>query len=443
MKILHTRLFFVFILLATYCQDSSAQWSFLGLGDKRIETLRLYRDTLYAAASDGIYRKAIATADTLWTPVGLQSERTKTFLILNDSTFIAANIITGMNGDTTSLFKSTDRGTHWYPFQNGFGGGGPYNQVEALEGGSNELFAAGGGMAVAKSTNAGMSWQVVYGAWKTMTMGTHFVTIDTVRSNIVWAGGESGVFQPFLWRSATFGETWQQCPVADGSDNACYSMALDVSDSNIAYVGMEGLVRKTIDAGSTWFTVLTPGEHPYFYGLAMSRDSILYAAGAINTPPPQRMSFYKSSDAGASWDTVVENNVAIAGILCLLTQSDKGSTTLFFGTIANGVFSYTDLAAGLHESTGKSKPYLFSLRQNYPNPFNPTTTISFQIQSKSYVSLKVFDVLGKEVTTLVAEELQPGSYTRQWNAGDLPSGVYFCRFQSGLFTQTKKLLFIK
>jgi hypothetical protein len=85
----------------------------------------------------------------------------------------------------------------------------------------------------------------------------------------------------------------------------------------------------------------------------------------------------------------------------------------------------------------------FVLSQNYPNPFNPITTISFDLSSRLLVSLKVFDLLGKEVSSLVSEELNAGSYTRQWNAADIPSGVYFYRLQAGNFNETKKLMLLK
>jgi hypothetical protein len=88
-------------------------------------------------------------------------------------------------------------------------------------------------------------------------------------------------------------------------------------------------------------------------------------------------------------------------------------------------------------------PEHFSLSQNYPNPFNPVTTIQFSLPSKSFASLKIFDVLGKEVTILISEELPAGEYSRQWNGAGLPSGVYFYRLQSGSFVQTKKLVLLK
>jgi hypothetical protein len=88
-------------------------------------------------------------------------------------------------------------------------------------------------------------------------------------------------------------------------------------------------------------------------------------------------------------------------------------------------------------------PTEYALYQNYPNPFNPATTISFSLPSKSFVSLKVYDALGREVSTILNEELSAGTYSKQWNAADLPSGVYFYCLQTGSFTETKKLVLLK
>jgi hypothetical protein len=88
-------------------------------------------------------------------------------------------------------------------------------------------------------------------------------------------------------------------------------------------------------------------------------------------------------------------------------------------------------------------PTPFSLVQNYPNPFNLSTTFSFNLPSHSFVSLKLYDVLGSEVAAIVSEEMPAGSYSRQWNATSLSSGVYFFRLQSGSFTETKKFVLLK
>jgi hypothetical protein len=95
-------------------------------------------------------------------------------------------------------------------------------------------------------------------------------------------------------------------------------------------------------------------------------------------------------------------------------------------------------------------PKTTALMQSYPNPFNPTTVINFQLSDHSYTNLKIFDIIGREVTTLVSETLPAGTYTRQWNASGMSSGIYFYRLQvypnvvgAGSFTETKKLVLLK
>jgi polyhydroxybutyrate depolymerase len=93
--------------------------------------------------------------------------------------------------------------------------------------------------------------------------------------------------------------------------------------------------------------------------------------------------------------------------------------------------------------------YSFELYQNYPNPFNPNTTINFSIPKSSFVALKIYDVLGSEIVTLVNEEKPVGSYEIEWNASALPSGIYFYRLQvyapgrAGSFFETKKMILLK
>jgi hypothetical protein len=85
----------------------------------------------------------------------------------------------------------------------------------------------------------------------------------------------------------------------------------------------------------------------------------------------------------------------------------------------------------------------FTLEQNYPNPFNPTTNFRFTIAHSELVSLKVFDLLGREVTTIVNEPLTPGDYLKQWNASNIATGIYFYRLKTDSFTKTKKLILLR
>ena len=100
----------------------------------------------------------------------------------------------------------------------------------------------------------------------------------------------------------------------------------------------------------------------------------------------------------------------------------------------SGVTSVTDPNTSLKD---------YRLEQNYPNPFNPSTNLEFGISDLEFVSLKVFDISGKEVSSLVNEVLKPGNYKYRFDAIDLPSGTYFYRLSAGDFTETKSMILIK
>ncbi len=115
--------------------------------------------------------------------------------------------------------------------------------------------------------------------------------------------------------------------------------------------------------------------------------------------------------------------------------SSPNDFTLFMrakGTSTTGIFEISNQI-----------PSNITLFQNYPNPFNPVTKISFGIPQKTFISLKVFDILGREIEQLVNEELMPGKYTYQWNADRLASGIYWYILQTDNYKETKKLILIK
>ncbi len=95
------------------------------------------------------------------------------------------------------------------------------------------------------------------------------------------------------------------------------------------------------------------------------------------------------------------------------------------------------------EQSSLTVPGEFQLQQNYPNPFNPTTTIEFALPKQSNVTLKLFDILGREVATLVDDELESGVHKINFDAQDLASGIYFYRIHAEGFLKTKKLMLLK
>ena len=141
-----------------------------------------------------------------------------------------------------------------------------------------------------------------------------------------------------------------------------------------------------------------------------------------------------STDNGTNWFPV--NTGLARNVISIIISGNN----LFAGT-DGGVWKHplSEMITSV-DVLSSALPKHFNLGQNYPNPFNPVTTISFELPSKSFVSLKVFNGLGTEVASLVSEELSAANYTQKWNAGGLPSGVYFYRFEAENYSATTKLL---
>ncbi len=133
---------------------------------------------------------------------------------------------------------------------------------------------------------------------------------------------------------------------------------------------------------------------------------------------------------------------------CVVNGGPTGQNSNYIGI---------DAASIVRNPTGISVnseiiPSYYSLKQNYPNPFNPSTKINFSVPLFSHggvprmdrvVSLKIYDILGKEIAVLINKELKPGSYEATWNASNYPSGVYFYKLESAQFSDVKKMLLIK
>ena len=120
---------------------------------------------------------------------------------------------------------------------------------------------------------------------------------------------------------------------------------------------------------------------------------------------------------------------------------DNMGNTLYFTASVVGI-DYQLTTTGVALTNGHV-PSNFFLEQNYPNPFNPRTVISYQLAVNSIVTLRVYDMLGREVETLVNSGQEAGYHNVAFNGADLPSGVYLYRLQAGSFRETKKLLLLK
>jgi Secretion system C-terminal sorting domain len=336
----------------------------------------------------------------------------------------------------SGVYLSTNSGTSWTKVDSGLTN---YTVTSLIVSGNN-LFAGtfGGGLdfvgaierwpLVFLSTNNGKSWsEADSGLPMTPMAGTFGITFAVSGANLYAAteGWDLGVYL-----STNNGANWTQIQHGMTDTNIT---ALAVLDSNLFVGTYYGLFLST-NRGTSWTQVNTGlGVGTSISALAVS-DTRLFAA-------IEGSALILSYDNGASWYLIDTDMVDSRGLRddspCLAVSG----TYLFAGAynVWRRPLSEMDKVNNL-----KSKKLdEYSLYQNYPNPFNPVTTISFSIQTRSFTSLKIFDITGKEVATIVSEELPAGTYSRQWDATKMSSGVYFYRLQTGSYRSTKKLIVLK
>lgn len=346
------------------------------------------------------------------------------------------------------VFLSTNNGTSWSAINSGV----TNSTVFALAVRATNLFAGTWG-GVFLSTNNGASWTTAnvgltnfhvkcFAQYDTLiftgTWGGVFLSTDNGTSwtaantgltyegyvvNALAVGGTNlfaGISSGNIFLSSNKGTNWTKTGLDQGGVNA-----LATSGPNLfAGTAFSGVFLSTND-GTSWTEVNTGLTDARVQALATSGTSIFVGTYS---------GVFLSTNIGTSWTAV---NTGMKDTVMSLAVI---GTNLFAGTYGGWVWrrplsemitSVETLSTAIHT--------LFSLGQNYPNPFNPSTTISFHLPSESFVSLKVYDLLGREVSVLLLEELSPGRYAREWNARELPSGVYFYRLQAGDFMETKKL----
>ncbi len=259
-----------------------------------------------------------------------------------------------------------------------------------------------------RSTNSGVSWT---GGLTRLTNDSGAslnpsaaMSGDTVF--VTWMDNRYGsIYQIFLKKSENGGAAWQADHKLTNSTEYCQYPNIAVSGTNVHLVwyrddnGLEIFYLKGIYSGNSWqqITKLTTEE-------GSSQDPTIAVSGTgvhviwVDRRNANKEIYYKRNPTG--------NTI--------------GVTTL--STIVPG-------------------EYL--LRQNYPNPFNPVTKIRFDVPSSEDVVIKIFDMLGREITTLVNEQLHPGTYETEWDAANYPSGIYFYRLITSQFNLTRKMVLTK
>jgi len=199
-------------------------------------------------------------------------------------------------------------------------------------------------------------------------------------------------------------------------------------------VGVNGSILLTTDGSTTWQEIPS-GVFENLWSVHFIDYDNGWIAGDVGT-------VLRTRDGGFTWEkqfSGVASNTLTS--VCFIDTMNGWVTgeggTIIYTTDGGGIVSVetNELSSTLPES--------FLLLQNYPNPFNPSTTIKYRIPELSFVTLKVYDVLGTEVAALVDEEKPAGEYAIHFNANGLTSGVYFYQLNAGNYSEAKKMLLLR
>ncbi len=395
------------LIVELLCPVASAQWvatggPYTGL----VSCLAVSGTDLFAGAYGGIFLSTDNGGGWSEANAGLTNKGISTLYTSGTKLFA---------GTLGGVFLSTNNGTSWSAAKAGL----TDTSVRAIVASGTNLFA-GTGRGVFLSTNDGTSWSAA-------SVGLppyEWVNALTTSGTYLFAGlqGSGAVF-----RSTNNGTSWSAANTGFTS-SAAYAFA--TSDSNL-FAGATGGVFRSTNNGTSWSEVNTGLINRPVNAFATSDTNLfvgLYGGGV-----------FLLAKNDTSWSEV---NTGLTNKLVVALAATE--TYLFAGT-NTGVWR-RPLAEMITSDVGSSLlglPTGFSLSQNYPNPFNPTTTIRYELSKSSMVRLSVYDILGRELSVLVNERKNGGSYEVKFDAARLASGVYFYKLQAGDYVQTRKLLILK
>jgi hypothetical protein len=223
-------------------------------------------------------------------------------------------------------------------------------------------------------------------------------------------------------------------------------IAVDPANSNIALTAFGNYNFKnlwyTTNGGSSWTDV--EGNLAGEAGPSIRWATLIPGGGEFRVFLATSIGVL--STAALKGDSTIWTHAAandIGNVLIAYLDYRESDRTIAVGTHGRGVFTTQLPAAPVGVSSSEVLPEKFVLGQNYPNPFNPSTTIRYNVPAMSKVSIRVFDMQGREVAVLVDEKKDAGRYTAVWDAGRFSSGIYFYKLEAGSFVEVKKMLLVK
>lgn len=335
-----------------------------------------------------------------------------------------------MLGETQNngVRRSNDGGTSWVNATNGLTGTGAWVGPLISHPTLPEIFYTAR-QQVFKSTN----WGVI---WEPISSGTTGVlrelAISKSNPDVLFA-----TYGAAVYRSTNGGVTFTNVTTGLPS-RVITSVYVHPDSSNVAIVTFSGFgagkIYKTTNGAASWFSVSgnlpdSPCNDGMFYYPGFSTSTLLAAMD---------IGVFVTTDYGATWSELAEG---LPNTVSISLDYNQATGKLRIGTHGRGTWEANGVIGII--SYNSKVPASYALSQNYPNPFNPVTNIKYDLLRSGEVRLAVYDMVGREIETIINSRQNAGSYVVQFDASRLTSGVYFYTLRTGDYTATKKMVIVK
>jgi len=418
-----------------------------------------------------------ATAQAQWISrtTGLPPWHIGTAMDASDSNTAVISIPQTVMSIDTSLYRTVDGGMSWTPI------GGPVGVTDVSMVDSSHIWASTEDGKIFATTNGGQTWTLqYYDSLKSTFM--NYVRMFDVDHGVAMGDGIAASGPALFVTTTDGGNTWiSKNDSAFGGLSSNLWAHISFVNPNVGYFFEMGVIPhrlyKTTTGGAIW--AVTNYPHPDLSVVAFYSAEIGMATGKLSD-----QTVYRTLDGGTTWESFPSPRTGwgmdiefAPGDPSMIWIADE-SGQVFFSADTGGTWTVQLSVGGNHQlrdlaivspthgwllgddgrvyrsSNGgdppvavrgeaSGLPHAFALEQNYPNPFNPETVVRYRVPVASDVKLVVYDLLGREVTMMVNDRKEAGSYEVKFDGTGLASGVYFYRLQAGYFVQTQKLILLR
>jgi hypothetical protein len=323
------------------------------------------------------------------------------------------------NVGEVKMFYSTDEGSNWMQVDTNF----VFTQTSRLVTNNDYNLYTNGEFSIYSSTDNGITWlqknrPSISGQinWiRIDSTGNLYSQISTYESDYVYRSPDSGV-------------SWYYIPLSFVQAFGCNTLGLLLCSTISHSGGIYYNLSKSTDHGISWNHVV---NNVLFLSLMVTKEGKVYGYNDFSH------SFQFSSDTGKAW--INYNSGLPSGRITSVAIDSYG---YLFAATPDGLYRTIDQITSLKQEDSR-QPKKYLLIQNYPNPFNPSTTIKYDIPEMNFITIKIYDILGRDVAILVNEEKLSGNYEVEFNGKNLTSGIYFYQLSAGNYTEAKKMILLK